>query len=213
VIGSPGAAPDAGETAITAIIGDGGLIMDPLADFHFGPSVCAPGGSLRITTRGSIAASPDASLAAGDSIASDAGGCAAQRGGDVILTAAGAIDAGPVRAGDGVPPGVVTRTAGASVDASIAPVSLTEPFVAVSRVYDLGQPSVVTTVKTQLRRPIAEGGVTIELSAADAATGPFGAWTTDPSVLGKHRFLRWRATVDRYFFEGAELDRLEIDYQ
>ena len=105
----------------------------------------------------------------------------------------------------------MTRAAIPAVD-GLPLAQLTVPYVAVSRVYDLGGPARVSDVKVTERPRPAEGGASVDLSMSDAPDGGFSDWSADGGSLGAHRYLRWRATVDGYFLESAAIDRLEIVY-
>jgi len=75
----------------------------------------------------------------------------------------------------------------------------------------LGAPMSVSAVQIAALANTPEGSVQLEYAMSDSPAGPFDTWVTDPTTLGAHRYLRWQATIDRYFLQSGGLDRLEID--
>ena len=206
------------------------LTMEAVSDLHVaatakvhgGSSTCEPGGSLRMTAGGSItldAPNPNQGVHGGEAVGSstfplsDGGTCSPADGGDLTLEAGGDIDAGTASGGAGAPPGMLLVLPHAAVTVAPPVIQLTQRYLAVSRVYDLGAPRTVAAI-SQVNLPDPAEGThgAVEVSMADSAAGPFDTWSTGPAGLGAHRYLRWRVTVDGFFFQSARIDQVRIDF-
>ncbi|HEX7604394.1 MAG TPA: hypothetical protein VF316_22400 [Polyangiaceae bacterium] len=206
------------------------LSIEAVGDIHVastaivrgGSSTCAPGGVVTMTAGGNIeldAAGSGQGVLGGKAVGSatygllDGGFCGPADGGDLTLEADGEIDAGTAAAGPGASPGILTVTPHAGVAVAPPVIEFTQTYLAVSRVYDLGGPATVLAI-SQVNLPDPAEGThgSVEVAMADSADGPFAGWSTTPADLGTHRYLRWRVTVDGFFFESARIDKVRIDY-